>query len=112
MLRSHAHQCMLLANCSATAQKHRMADWRSQLPSLLITFIQGGKNINNVLFKHLLDHKKNNIHYINCQHFVYGLLPTPIPPSAPPTDPNVDISDSKNSDDSGHFKNGPSQTNR
>lgn len=37
---SREHQCMLLANCSLTAPKRRLAGWRSQLPSNCNYYIQ------------------------------------------------------------------------
>lgn len=37
---SHERQCMLLAKCSPTAPKHRLAGWRSRLPSNYISHIQ------------------------------------------------------------------------
>lgn len=40
---NHEHQCMLLANRSPTAPKHRLAGWRSQLPSNYISYIQKGE---------------------------------------------------------------------
>lgn len=42
---SHERQCVLLANCSPTAPKHRLAGWRSHLPSNYISDTQRLKNI-------------------------------------------------------------------